>query len=262
MTGGNRQQQLDLCGAEKCGCGKHFFCSATTTPSGLWAGNLPFAPNGWSNFSDAARPLARSALTSALLFSGAGTVAFGLVLFLYLMFRRKELAILRALGCPGRRVVGQAALPLAMMIGIGILCGGLGAYRLGLRKAAEALARLSSEVPLPVHFPPLEANPMLLIPWVVWMLAGFAGLRLLVRRPILSELQAQDGKQAAQRAQATDTLPRRFAAASAQGFSAAPTHAVTSPAKVQDPAFPRSKPSASPEHAGASPGACAGFAGM
>lgn len=205
-----------------------------------------FAPNGWSNFNDAARPLARSALTSALLFSGAGTVAFGLVLFLYLMFRRKELAILRALGCPGRRVVGQAALPLAMMIGIGILCGGLGAYRLGLRKAAEALARLSSEVPLPVHFPLWKLIPMLLIPWVVWMLAGLAGLRLLVRRPILSELQAQDGKRAAQRGQATDTLPGGLQQLTLQGLSAAPTHAVTSPAKVQDPAFPRSKPSASP----------------
>lgn len=201
-----------------------------------------FAPNGWTNFSDAARPLARSALTSALLFSGAGTVAFGLALFLYLMFRRKELAILRALGCPGRRVVGQAALPLALIAAIGILWGGLGAYRLGLRKAAETLAQLSSEVPLAVHFPLWKLVPMLLIPWAVWMLAGLAGLRLLVRRPILSELQAQGGK----RPQPPDALPADLQQLPLQGFSTALNHANTSPAKVQDPAFPRSDPGTSP----------------
>lgn len=204
-----------------------------------------FAPNGWANFSDAARPLARSAWTSALLFSGAGTAVFGLALFLYLMFRRKELAILRALGCPGRRVVSQAALPLSMIAGIGILCGALGAYRLGLRKAEETLARLSSEVSLSVGFPLWKLIPMLLIPWVAWMLVGLAGLRLLVRRPILSELQAQGGKRAVQRPKTTDSLPGDLQQPPLQGLSTAPIHADMPPTKVHDPAFPRSEPSTS-----------------
>lgn len=82
-----------------------------------------FLENGWDSFQAAVTPMKASALSGTLLFAGILTVALFLAGFLYFRFRRKELAISRALGVPVEVCVRKLLLPLALIGSIGILAG-------------------------------------------------------------------------------------------------------------------------------------------
>lgn len=61
---------------------------------------LRWEENGWNNFAAAAGPLRQSALLAAVLFGGLALLVMTLVIALYRRSRRRELAVLRSLGCP------------------------------------------------------------------------------------------------------------------------------------------------------------------
>lgn len=82
-----------------------------------------FLENGWDAFQAAVTPMKASALSGTLLFAGILTVALCLAAFLYFRFRRKELAISRALGVPAGACVRKILVPLALVGGAGILAG-------------------------------------------------------------------------------------------------------------------------------------------
>ena len=87
-----------------------------------------FLENGWDAFQAAVTPMKASALSGTLLFAGILTVALCLAGFLFFRFRRKELAISRALGVPAGTCIRTILLPLALVGRIGILAGCLAAW--------------------------------------------------------------------------------------------------------------------------------------
>lgn len=87
-----------------------------------------FLENGWDAFQGAVTPMKASALSGTLLFAGILTVALCLAAFLYFRFRRKELAVSRALGVPAGICIPGILLPLVLVGGLGILAGCLAAW--------------------------------------------------------------------------------------------------------------------------------------
>lgn len=149
-----------------------------------------FVPNGWTNFADAARPLYQSAMTSAVIFGAVALLALVLAIFLFTVFRRKELALQRALGCKRRSLVAQAMLPLGLMGTVGILLGSVFAYHYGLDKVRQTLSGIAGDYPVNIRFD-LGNMAVLTLPIaVLFLLLGLAALLLLTRRPVLEQLQA------------------------------------------------------------------------
>lgn len=192
-----------------------------------------FAPNGWTDFAAAAEPLRQSAHSTALLFALAAAPVLGLTVFLHLLFTRREIAILRSLGFPARRVLFAALWPLLMSGFCGILLGGAAASVHGTEKAASSLQGITDGTAL-----------IIVYPWRTMLVGGTAlalGLFLLahltLRRqaglPILAQLQDAAGtvrasgtaRRTAWRSTSADAakcsvpIPAAFPAASAENGS-------------------------------------------
>ena len=100
--------------------------------------------NGWSSFQAAAKPMRRSALFNALIYSLVLAASLCLVEFLYFFMRRRELAITRALGLPAKVCMRQASLPLLILGVSGILAGGALGWWWTLHTAADTLQALAA----------------------------------------------------------------------------------------------------------------------
>ena len=149
-----------------------------------------FVPNGWTNFADAARPLYQSAMTSAVIFGAVALLALVLTVFLFTVFRRKELALQRALGCKQRSLVAQAMLPLGLMGTAGILLGSVFAYHYGLDKVRQTLSGIAADYPVSIHFSPGNMAVLTLPMVLLFLLLSFSALLSLTGRPVLEQLQA------------------------------------------------------------------------
>lgn len=114
---------------------------------------LSWEENGWNNFAAAAGPLRQSALLAAVLFGGLALLVMTLVSVLYRRSRRRELAVLRSLGCPAGPAVFAAAAPPVTLGALGILLGSGAACAHGMDRAARTLQGLAAEQPLAVDFP-------------------------------------------------------------------------------------------------------------
>ena len=98
---------------------------------------------GWENFQAAAKPMRQSSLVNALVFTGILLAVLGLLAVIYYRMRRKDIAIARALGVPVRQCVPQAALPLLLTGGLGILAGGWIGWRSTMENAGTVLRSLA-----------------------------------------------------------------------------------------------------------------------
>lgn len=149
---------------------------------------LEFEENNWYSFADAAQPMRQSAKLGATLFGSIAVIALSLVVFLYVLSRRKEIAILRALGCPAKRTATAALCPLLVLSWSGILLGSGVACAYGMDKAERTLHSLAAEHILQVRFPvqtmALGTGVLLLLLLVMgWLtLCRRAGLPLLRQR--------------------------------------------------------------------------------
>lgn len=103
---------------------------------------IRFEENNSREFWAAAIPMKHSTATNAAIFSGVLVLTLVLVVFLYLLQRRRDFAILRALGVPKRKAVRQMLLPINLVGGMGIIAGGIPSWRYALDKAAETLSAL------------------------------------------------------------------------------------------------------------------------
>ena len=100
--------------------------------------------NGWHDFQAAAKPMRRSALFNALIYSLVLAASLCLVDFLYFFMRRRELAITRALGLPAKVCMRQASLPLLILGVSGVFAGGALGWWWTLHTAADTLQALST----------------------------------------------------------------------------------------------------------------------
>jgi len=98
--------------------------------------NVHFLPTGAAIFWGTAEPVLTSLTFNAALFSIVLFVVFGLVSFLYMSQRRREFAIMRALGCPAGVALRQILYPIVLLGIPAIITGGILGWFFALYAAA------------------------------------------------------------------------------------------------------------------------------
>ena len=133
-----------------------------------------FYETGWDNFKTSAEAMTGAALGNVLIFGCVLLACLLLAAFLYFRFRRRDVAISRALGVPAGKCVGSAALPLILVGGIGTVVGCALAWAYVDATAGSLLAPLtelssgeSGEA---------AAEAALPIPWLVLLMVGLVVL--------------------------------------------------------------------------------------
>ncbi len=150
---------------------------------------LEFMEDGWEAFHASSEAVLQPVKNSVRLMGLILLLGFLLVAFLYQRFRRRELAILRALGTSKSRTVWQAVMPLALLSLLGIGAGAAFAYDYGMQKAREAVAMLASAEESVILFTPLHMAALAAALWLVLLLMGFALLLAVSSKSVLPLLQ-------------------------------------------------------------------------
>jgi hypothetical protein len=106
-----------------------------------------FADRNWAAAAEKMRQAQMASLTRLLAFGAAAVLAAALTVYLCLVRRKREYAILRALGCPKRAAARALWLPLLLSACAAALVGTvLAGFRSG-RQAQSLLADLTEEAP-------------------------------------------------------------------------------------------------------------------
>ena len=138
-------------------------------------------------------PIRRSASADMLVFGVLMVVALVMAVFLYLMQRRRDYAILRALGVPAKQANRQIILPLIILGGFGIILGGLPSWNYSLNQANDVI----STIPTPAGVAPSATlNPVYLVglclaTFLLLALFSWVGVFFVANKPILEILQGQ-----------------------------------------------------------------------
>jgi len=103
-------------------------------------------PSGAENFWISAEPVLLSTTVNAIMFIAVMILLFALVSFLYLGQRRRDFAIIRALGLPKKTAVKQMCLPAAIFAIPAIIIGGILGWTIALREAEATIGILTEFV--------------------------------------------------------------------------------------------------------------------
>ena len=104
--------------------------------------NYKFDDRNWSAVANKMQVVKTASLVRLLAFGAAALLAVALTVYLFLVRRKKEYAILRALGCPRKDAAGALSLPLLLLAAVSVLAGTAAArLRAGLsgQGSAEAI---------------------------------------------------------------------------------------------------------------------------
>ena len=154
---------------------------------------IRFEENNSQAFWAAVVPLEQGVRINVAVFGGVLIVALLLVVFIYLLQRRRDFAILRALGVPRGKAIRQMLLPITLIGMAGIFGGGWASWRYALGKAEETLSAL----PTPAG---VELSVMLNELWLVGlcgailvllMIIVLIGALIIAHRPVLELLQGR-----------------------------------------------------------------------
>lgn len=116
---------------------------------------VSFVENKGKNFWAGVDPLRQAATANLPVYGLVLLLSFQLVVFLNLLQRRRDYAILRALGVTQRSANRQLLMPLLLIGFLSILVGSVSAWKFALNKAAESLSTL----PLPSGVAPSVSLP-------------------------------------------------------------------------------------------------------
>ena len=152
---------------------------------------ITFVENNGQEFWASVLPLRQSAAVNAALFGVVLVLALALSVFIYLRQRRRELAILRALGMPRGKALRGLLSPLLLIAGIGILAGGLLSWEDTLEKASQTLASVQGfeDAQASVALSPLWLMGACLFVFLLLVLLALIGARYVAGRPVLALLQ-------------------------------------------------------------------------
>lgn len=192
--------------------------------------NLTFLENNGPAYWASVDPIRHASSADLLIFGLLMATALIMLVFLYVMQRRRDYAILRALGVPAKRANRQLILPLFLLGGLGIIGGGLPAWRYALNQAKDAL----STIPTPSGvYPSSDLSP--------WFLAGFCaaiflllalfswlGVLFLAGKPVFEILQGQTARTKSRRMRTEIPLPGGIT----PPFAASPAGAVVAQASL------------------------------
>ena len=155
--------------------------------------NLTFLANNGPAYWAAVDPIRRSSSADILIFGLLMVVALIMAVFIYLMQRKRDYAILRALGVPVKQANGQLILPLLLLGGLGIIIGGLPSWNYALSKAKASI----STIPTPAGvYPSADLSPFFLAGlcvaiFLLLALFSWLGVFLLAHKPVFEILQGE-----------------------------------------------------------------------
>lgn len=156
---------------------------------------IHFIENNADAFWGSVTPLLRSAAVNAGIFGVVLLLALALAAFLYLKQRRREYAILRALGTPQKAAVRELYAPIALVGGLSVLAGGTFSWSYTIQKATKTLASIqmsaSEELETSAMLSPLWLMALCALVFLVLMaFVRFGALRL-AKRSTLELLQGE-----------------------------------------------------------------------
>ncbi|MDX9771462.1 MAG: ABC transporter permease [Tenuifilaceae bacterium] len=151
---------------------------------------VTFSENNGATFWAAVDPLRRSAFSGLLVFTMVLVIALALVIFLYFNQRRRDYAILRALGVPKKTANRQLLLPLILFAAVGVIAGGLPAWKYTLENTASSFSSLPTPAGvLPeTTLQPAYLVAIFLIILILLLVFTWVGTGILAGRPVLEIL--------------------------------------------------------------------------
>ena len=157
--------------------------------------SVSFVENHSENFWASVTPMRQSATFSAVVFAGVLLLGLVLAAFLYLLLRRRDFAILRAMGVPNGPAARGLLGPVALLGLLGIAAGSIPAWGYAMRKTAETLATISGPEGAEVS---VELSRLYLVGicacvWALLVAFVAIGAGRLSRRPALELLQGAAG---------------------------------------------------------------------
>ena len=157
--------------------------------------SVSFVENHSENFWASVTPMRQSAIFSAAVFAGVLLLGLVLAAFLYLLLRRRDFAILRAMGVPNGPAARGLLGPVALLGLLGIAAGSIPAWGYAMRKTAETLATISGPegVEVSVELSRLYLVGICACVWALLVAFVAIGAGRLSRRPALELLQGAAG---------------------------------------------------------------------
>lgn len=156
-----------------------------------------FLEHGGERFTDLVTPILQYLRRNVALFAVLFLLIALLIVFVYLRQRRRDLAILRALGCPKWRIIGQLLSPVILLWPPMIFLGGLFARDFAGQAAEETLAPLAeygaferSELILANVWLFFVGTLIFIFLFVMTLIGAFLAVRL----PVLAMLQGEIAK--------------------------------------------------------------------
>ncbi|MFA5873707.1 MAG: FtsX-like permease family protein [Anaerolineales bacterium] len=155
--------------------------------------SLNFLENNGPAYWAAVDPIRRSLSADIQVFGLLMVVALILAVFLYVMARKRDYAILRALGVPKKQANRQLMLPMLLLGGLGIILGGLPSWNYSLNQAKASL----STIPTPAGVSPsADLSPFFLAGlcaaiFLLLALFSWLGVFFLANKPVYELLQGQ-----------------------------------------------------------------------
>jgi ABC-type antimicrobial peptide transport system permease subunit len=158
--------------------------------------NLTFLANNGPAYWAAVDPIRRSSSADLLVFGLLMVVALTLAVFLYVMARKREYAILRAMGVPAKQANRQTVWPLLLLGGLGISLGGLSSWNYAIDQAKASLSTL----PMPSGVSPSADLSLFVLAglcaavFILLALFTWLGVLLLSSRPVFELLQGETSR--------------------------------------------------------------------
>lgn len=155
---------------------------------------VSFIENKGKNFWTGVDPLRRAAAANLPVYGLVLFLSLLLMIFLYLTQRRRDYAILRALGVPQRSARRQMLIPILAIGLVSISAGSITAWNFALGKAAESLSTL----PLPSGVAPSASLPPGILMglgsgiFILLLILTGTGIGLIARRSVFELLQGKN----------------------------------------------------------------------
>lgn len=164
-----------------------FLASCSDSLAAIGA-QVRFLESGWSNFYETVKPMQHSAGLNAVLFGCILALGLVLVVSLYTILRRKEMALQRAMGVSAGTAACQSLVPLLLFGSAGAALGTASAYWIGMRYTESFWDNLDHHVGT-IRFSAVELLPFAGGIVLVLLLIGSLALAWSVSRPLLLQLQ-------------------------------------------------------------------------
>ena len=171
--------------------------------------DVHFLPSGAAVFWSAAEPILTSLTFNAILFSIVLFIIFGLVTFVYMTQRRREFAIMRALGSPAGVTVRQMLAPIVFLGMPAIIIGGIAGWFFALDAAAVLMESVSYATGYEAYLEfPLYLMAIQIVAATIMMLAMvYVGGARVARLPVLELLQGTAQKRKRKKKKVADDVP-------------------------------------------------------